>query len=57
MGGHPSTEIPCNICSKPVDLTLDVYADADGKAVHEECYVKHITSPHGHPPATVMMAD
>jgi hypothetical protein len=34
MGGHPPTEIPCVLCSKPVDLTVDLYADESGKAVH-----------------------
>jgi hypothetical protein len=56
MGGHPSTAIPCNICSKPVDLTVDLYADENGKAVHSDCYVKRITSSRNNPPAT-MMAD
>jgi hypothetical protein len=34
MGGHPFQEIPCTICSKPVDLTVDLYANENGKAVH-----------------------
>jgi hypothetical protein len=53
MGGHPSTEIPCTICSKPVDLTVDLYADENGKAVHSDCYVQHITNYRGNPSATV----
>jgi hypothetical protein len=56
MGGHPSTGIPCKICSKPVDLTVDLYADETGKAVHEECYVKHVASSRNNTPAA-MMAD
>lgn len=44
MGGHPFPDIPCNLCGKPVDLSADRSADENGKAVHEECYVKHITS-------------
>jgi hypothetical protein len=44
MGGHPVQEIPCSICANPVDLTVDVYADEYGRAVHEDCYVKHITN-------------
>jgi hypothetical protein len=24
MGGHPSPEIPCKLCSKPVDLSADL---------------------------------
>ena len=56
MGGHPFQEIPCTICAKPVDLTVDLSADENGKAVHEDCYVKHITSSRHNPP-TAMMAD
>jgi hypothetical protein len=52
MGGHPFQEIPCPICSKPVDLTVDLYADENGKVVHEDCYVKHITR--SKLPATMM---
>ena len=40
MGRHPFFEIPCNVCSKPVDLTVDLYADECKKPVHEECYVR-----------------
>jgi len=42
MGGHPSPEITCNICSKPVDLTVDLFADEHSKTVHEDCYVNSI---------------
>jgi hypothetical protein len=56
MGGHPSTGISCVICSKPVDLTVDLYADENGKAVHSNCYVQHITGSRRNPSAT-MMAD
>jgi hypothetical protein len=42
MGGHPFQEIPCTICSKPVDLTVDLSADENGKAVHTDCYVKRL---------------
>ena len=56
MGGHPFQAIPCNICSKPVDLSVDLYADENGKAVHEDCYVKHATSSRSDVLAT-MMAD
>jgi hypothetical protein len=44
MGGHPFPEIPCTLCNKAVNLSADLYADENGKAVHEECYVKHIMS-------------
>ena len=44
MGGHPFPDIPCQLCRKPVDLSADLSADENGKAVHHECYVKHITS-------------
>ena len=42
MGGHPFPEIPCIICSKPLDLRVDLSADENGKAVHERCYVTRI---------------
>ena len=44
MGSRPSPEIRCALCSKPVDLGIDLCADENGKAVHEECYVQRITS-------------
>ena len=44
MGGYPFQEIPCSISANPVGLAVDVYADEYGRAVHEDCYVKHITS-------------
>jgi len=40
MGGHSFPEIPCIICSKPVDLTVDLIADENGGPVHEDCYLK-----------------
>ena len=53
MGGHPFSDIPCKLCSKPVDLSADLSADENGKAVHEECYVKHITSSRNNTTGTV----
>jgi hypothetical protein len=44
MGGHSYSEIPCAICTRVVDLSVDLTANEKGKAVHEECYVKHITT-------------
>jgi hypothetical protein len=38
MGGHPFREMPCMLCSKPVNLTSDLSTDENGQAVHEECY-------------------
>jgi hypothetical protein len=54
MGGHHFTEIPCTLCAKPVDLTVDLHADENGKAVHADCYLKHITGSRGNPPAPIM---
>ena len=34
----------CRICNKPLQLETDTRTDDDGKAVHEECYVKHLTA-------------
>ena len=31
------------LCSKPVELTVDLNADENGKAVHEQCYVNRIS--------------
>jgi hypothetical protein len=45
MASHPFPEISCKICAKPVDLSVDLSADENGKAVHEECYVKRIIAP------------
>jgi hypothetical protein len=39
MAAHPYPEIPCTICSKLVDLRVDLYADENGRAVHEKCYI------------------
>jgi hypothetical protein len=50
------SETPCVLCSKPVDLRIDLTADENGKAVHEHCYVNHIASSRSNPPAT-MVAD
>ena len=39
MGGHPFPEVPCTICSQPINLSVDLFADENGRAVHEACYV------------------
>jgi hypothetical protein len=44
MNSDPPSEISCVLCSKPVDLQMDLSADENGKAVHTDCYVKHITA-------------
>ena len=54
MGGHPVPEIPCKICNKPVDLRVDLSADENGKAVHENCYVHRITNQRGNVPAALV---
>ena len=56
MGGHPFREVPCKICAKPVDLTVDLSADENGQAVHENCYLRHVMSFRSNVPPT-MMAD
>ena len=35
----------CRICDKPLCLETDTNTDEDGRAVHEECYLKHIAAP------------
>ena len=42
MNSPPFPEIPCVICSKPVNLQTDLCADENGKAVHDSCYIKRI---------------
>jgi hypothetical protein len=44
MGGHPIPEISCAFCAKPIDLQTDLTADENGKAIHEDCYVKRVTN-------------
>jgi hypothetical protein len=56
MKSRPFPEIHCLICTKPVDLTVDLSADENGKAVHPECYVNRIATPQSSP-SIVMMAD
>jgi hypothetical protein len=54
MGSHLFPEIPCKICSRPVDLSIELCADENGKAVHEDCYVEHIARSLRNPPARIM---
>jgi len=39
---HPFSEVLCTICARPVDLTVDLHADENGRAVHEACYVTRL---------------
>jgi hypothetical protein len=48
MGSRSFPEISCIICSKPLDLSVDLCVDEYGKAVHTECYVKRLTAAHSH---------
>ena len=41
------TEFFCVECNKPVDLTIDLNADENGKAVHEDCCVGRLAQKHG----------
>jgi hypothetical protein len=52
MGSRHFPEISCAICAKPVDLQMDLSANENGRAVHEDCYVKQITNP-ANPAATL----
>ena len=54
MGTRPLREISCALCSKPVDLLIDLSADENGKAIHEECYVKRLTSSSNDPSAALI---
>jgi hypothetical protein len=42
LRGAPAEEIHCKICSKPVDLALDLATDEHGQAVHSDCYANHL---------------
>ena len=44
MGGHPLPETRCILCRKLVNLQSDLFADENGMAIHEECYVKGIAA-------------
>jgi hypothetical protein len=46
MGSRPFPEIPCALCSKPLELQTDLCADENGTAVHEDCYVSRLISSH-----------
>jgi hypothetical protein len=56
MGSRPFPEISCVLCSKPVDLLIDLIADENGKAVHEECYVKRVMSSSSNAAAAIIAA-
>jgi hypothetical protein len=49
MVSRPFPEIPCAICSNALDLISDLFADENGKSIHEECYVQRITSSSSNP--------
>jgi hypothetical protein len=44
MDSRSFPEMCCVLCGRRVDLRTDLYADENGKAIHEDGYVKHITS-------------
>jgi hypothetical protein len=54
MHTHLFQEIPCIICRQPLNLRIDLSADENGKAVHEDCYVNRITSSSSNLASTVM---
>jgi hypothetical protein len=43
-------EFTCPICGKPINLTQDRYADENGKAMHEGCYVQRLMASRNDPP-------
>jgi hypothetical protein len=47
MDGRSFSEMSCVLCGKSVDLQIDLCADENGRAIHEDCYVRHITSYEG----------
>jgi hypothetical protein len=53
MGGHLVPDVRCPLCTEPIDLSVDLSADENGKAVHENCYVQRITGQPSNVPATL----
>jgi|HubBroStandDraft_4_1064222.scaffolds.fasta_scaffold2239871_1 hypothetical protein len=49
MSNDQPTEFLCAVCSKSVDLTIDLNTDARGKAVHQQCYADQFNSKAGVP--------
>jgi len=43
--GRPFQEVSCVLCSTPIDLSADLCADENGKAVHDNCYVNYVAKP------------
>jgi len=33
-------QITCHICNRSLELAVDMAADAEGKAIHETCYLR-----------------
>jgi hypothetical protein len=44
MDSRSFPEMCCVLCGRRVDLRTDLCADENGKAIHEDGYVKHLTS-------------
>jgi|HubBroStandDraft_6_1064221.scaffolds.fasta_scaffold18560_3 hypothetical protein len=42
--GSDRCRLLCRICHEPVSLKSDTVTDENGKAVHEDCYVREIIS-------------
>ena len=54
MGGHTFPGIHCQLCNTPVDLAVDLNADESGSAVHEDCYVKRLSSERSNSPSAAI---
>jgi hypothetical protein len=44
MSAYQPTEFLCAVCSKSVDLTIDLNTNESGKALHQQCYVDQLAS-------------
>lgn len=42
MDSRAPEEICCVLCSRPVNLQIDLCADENGGAIHDDCYIRHI---------------
>ncbi|HXM11639.1 MAG TPA: hypothetical protein VN946_16940 [Terriglobales bacterium] len=47
MSTDQPTEFQCAVCSKAVDLTIDLNTDERGKAVHQQCYADQLNGRNG----------
>jgi hypothetical protein len=45
-------KLTCRLCNTPINLFRDLFADENGKIMHETCYVRRLISSRNYPPDT-----